>query len=685
MKLGLKSAYDVAAVSEEQFVELYGTKFASLDHTRLVHRKARQVSSVTYNLFTIAKKLDSDLPVFGMSASPEVRQNVKNALIKQFPTMESLFGSMDFCECEECRSVLSPAAYLVDLLQFIDIESEVWKNFLTHWKEVRGGQEYTTNYLKPYDALIQRRPDLPHVSLTCENTHTALPYIDVVNEILEYYVANDKLEPDAARDTGDATTQELLAEPQNVIREAYERVRGSRYPLTLPFDLWLDTVRSFSTYFEIPLWRMLEIFRTSDELFAPTQAYDRAGVFIESLGFSPTERSVFTDSAPLDSWYTLYGFKTAAEATTIATDGDTGQRVDLNSAKALSRRLGVTYEELLVIVETGFVNPKLAQLNVLYRLGVSIHDVIFCRDAQNKAFYEQNKDLLDSDRGNLTLADQQRLDALSKDDWRRLTEVQSFEARVQEFVNEFDLSSAQVETELHTIPFDQVLVLADPDTSCNFDVTTLRYASSRAADDIAFLRINLFVRLWRKLRWSIEETDRALQTFVVVNAPFEKPTLGKQPLETALIYLAHLKAMDEKVHVGKQGRLKLMTLWSDIALTGKKPLYAQLFLTRSVLKSDDVFDDPLGEYLSSDRIAILAQSRWHTVLLENISPANKINPALFAAFPSVKVTYDDLQEVQHLAYKGVLSDVEKAALKALSSTLCLSCLRLCRRKSLSSR
>jgi hypothetical protein len=83
--------------------------------------------------------------------------------------------------------------------------------------------------------------------------------------------------------------------------------------------------------------------------------------------------------------------------------------------------------------------------------------------------------------------------------------------------------------------------------------------------------------LWRKLGWSIEETDRTLQTFVPKNTPFETVHLAKQPLQTALIYLAHLKDLDEKVRVGKQSRLKLITLWSDIATTGKKPLYPSSF------------------------------------------------------------------------------------------------------------
>ena len=170
--------------------------------------------------------------------------------------------------------------------------------------------------------LIERRPDLPHIPLTCENTHTALPYIDIVNEILEYYVANGKLEEQAAHDTGDATTAELLAEPQNVIREAYDKLREARYPLNLPFDLWLETVRQFCNYFETPLARVLEVFRPSDDLFAPAQPFDRATHLHRVAGLSPAEVAIFTDPDPLATWHELYGFTTAAEATTEATDAD---------------------------------------------------------------------------------------------------------------------------------------------------------------------------------------------------------------------------------------------------------------------------------------------------------------------------------------------------------------------------
>ena len=152
-----------------------------------------------------------------------------------------------------------------------------------------------------------------------------------------------------------------------------------------------------------------------------------------------------------------------------------------------------------------------------------------------------------------------------------------------------------------------------------------------------------------------------MQAFVPKNAPFDAAHLDKQPLKTALIYLAHLKVLDEKLTLGKQSRLKLLTLWSDMATTGKKPLYAQLFLTRSILKSDDVFDHPLGDYLSPAWIASTAQSRWHRVQLASATP---IDPVPFAAEKHIELSYDELQEVQHLAYEGVLSDADKAALVA---------------------
>jgi hypothetical protein len=655
MSMGMTSAFDVMAYSEDVFAKLFSAKYKEIHGKNpvkaeiwMLYRKAKQVSSVTYNLFAIAKKMANEPQVAGLSAPVEVRESVQNELIKEYPTLESLFGSLDFCECQHCRSVLSPAAYLVDLLQFVDPEPEVWGNFLAHWKVTHNGQEYTSKYLKPYDALVERRPDLPHIALTCENTHTALPYIDIVNELLEYFVAHGKIEEQAANDTDEtASTTELLAEPQNVIREAYDQLRLSRYPLNLPFDLWLETVRQFCNSVEAPLAGLLEVFRPSDKLFAPTQPFDRSSIFVESLGLSPAEFAIFIDANPLPKWFELYGFSSAEEATTAATDPETGLRVDLNSAKALSYRLGVTYKELVQIVETQFVNPKLATLGILDKLKVGIRDV---------RFYLDHKDLIRQDQ-----------DTLTPDNQKKRLEAQAFANELATLATKFQVPVADLELQLQSIPFSDVLVLSDPDAGCNFDLTILRYATqNKPADDIVFWRINLFVRLWRKLGWTIEETDSALCAFVPKNAPVEGTHLAKQPLKSALIQLAHFKKLDETLRVGKKNRLKLLTLWMDIPTAGKNSLYSKLFLIPSVLKSDDIFDNPLGQYLSPSRVAVVAASRDHRVQRNKVAPADKIDPAAFAAHPKIAVEYDDIEEVQYMSFKGVMTDAEKSVLIGLS-------------------
>jgi hypothetical protein len=88
------------------------------------------------------------------------------------PTLRSLFGDMDLCECSHCRSVLGPAAYLADLLHFLETSS--------------ANDEGTATVL---DGLAARRPDLRHLELSCENTNTEIPYTDLVLETLENAVA----------------------------------------------------------------------------------------------------------------------------------------------------------------------------------------------------------------------------------------------------------------------------------------------------------------------------------------------------------------------------------------------------------------------------------------------------------------------------------------------------------------
>ena len=249
---GFTSANDIASYSRVDFLTKYGAAFPS-GEAELVYAHSQTISSVTFNIFAQAKSLDNSAPVYALSSSPSDRQDSKNALVQRFPSMASLFGNLDFCQCEDCRSVLSPAAYFVDLLDLL-------------------GQNSAPNAAgnTPLDVLIGkgggitgRRPDLAALPLTCSNTNTALPYIDLVNEILEYYIAHsNSLDAGAAYDTGSSTSADLIAEPQHVIPGVYSTtLKQTVYPLNLPFDLWLETVRGFLNYFKAPLAQVLDTLR----------------------------------------------------------------------------------------------------------------------------------------------------------------------------------------------------------------------------------------------------------------------------------------------------------------------------------------------------------------------------------------------------------------------------------------
>ena len=174
-------------------------------------------------------------------------------------SLENLFGDMDYCECDECLSVYSPAAYFVDLLQYLrhnnsgpdpanpDTELDPDKNI-----------DYT-----PLGALFKRRPDLGCLELTCENTFTVLPYVDLVNEIMEHWVAeNGPLMP--SFNVEDETTSELLAQPQHTNYRAYCILKNAVYPFSLPYHQAIDVARIWLDYMGTSRYELLDTFRRNN-------------------------------------------------------------------------------------------------------------------------------------------------------------------------------------------------------------------------------------------------------------------------------------------------------------------------------------------------------------------------------------------------------------------------------------
>jgi hypothetical protein len=104
--------------------------------------------------------------------------NVAPELVNDLRRIEGfsdLFGPQDFCDCRDCNSVLSPAAYFCDLMYFVEqrVSRPVFVNV---------GQANHPLHLKT------RRPDLWTLQLTCDNTETLVPYLTIVDEVLEAFL-----------------------------------------------------------------------------------------------------------------------------------------------------------------------------------------------------------------------------------------------------------------------------------------------------------------------------------------------------------------------------------------------------------------------------------------------------------------------------------------------------------------
>ncbi len=339
MKRGIDAAYHVVRYEKEAFVQTFAQDLGGTASAAQTYDKSVQIHNAVLNIAVSyltakngiglgaeplsAQQRTSDAAGQILRPSPKGPTGENASDVIAYPTLEGLFGEMDFCACDHCRSILSPAAYLVDLLHTIDkIPAEADKR-------------------NPQTVLLERRPDVAHLPLTCENTNTALPYIDVVNETLEYFIANDvqklSLNGYLGHDTSDALSEDLLANPRFVMDSAYRTLQGELFPAPLPFHQPLENLRRYFDKFEVRLPLAMERLRKTDDLERGANSYGCRDILMEELGLSRAEHQILTDSVavPLRR---LYGFPNGTTEAAIV--------VALSNAKKFTRRAEITYEEI---------------------------------------------------------------------------------------------------------------------------------------------------------------------------------------------------------------------------------------------------------------------------------------------------------------------------------------------------
>jgi|GEM_PF-1020687 len=161
---GFGSALDIVEQGADSFLETVQDRI-SVERAYEIFLRAKQVHDTT--LVLVANTFVLFFPTFQIFLPPKDETSLPAA--DDYPNLRRLFGNITTCECEHCQSVLSPSAYLVDLLRFLD-------------PNVKSPRRAT---IPPLAVLLGRRPDIADLELTCKNTTTEIPYIDLVLEILE--------------------------------------------------------------------------------------------------------------------------------------------------------------------------------------------------------------------------------------------------------------------------------------------------------------------------------------------------------------------------------------------------------------------------------------------------------------------------------------------------------------------
>lgn len=388
---GVHSAQMIYRMGESAFVQRYAERAGmSAEEARLTWGRAAETHAAALTIVMDLKSLDPEtLPA-------AITSDI--AALSSFPGYDELFKAGDVCYCQDCRSVLSPAAYFADILMFLrDRKSKI------------AGRSVK-------DILFSRRPDLGYLELNCENALTTLPYVDVVCEVLEREIAKggsdvelvgldampsdpaaakaavaaahlgagsdftlsqiDPKDPDRWIVHGDAATyllkkkpaipatksffaellpntkassEELRAYPAYVDAAAYAALRQAKFPSRLPFDLFGAEVRGAFEKLGLRRWELMHTLRGSA---APNDPVDRdiAAEYF-GIGSEPKEK--------LDELRLIIdkGDTEAEQQAVWGEIGNAGWLVTLANVKTFLGKTGLEYEGLLALLELRFPNP----------------------------------------------------------------------------------------------------------------------------------------------------------------------------------------------------------------------------------------------------------------------------------------------------------------------------------------
>jgi hypothetical protein len=327
---GFTSAQAIYFQGRDTFIAQMTQPLGSAPLAKMAYARAQMVYStalMAYGRYNLALN-GVGVAAMGGATPPK-------AALDNLPDLQALFGSLDYFQCQDCQSVYSPAAYLVDLLQYL----------------VQFSASGAASNAR--DALLVRRPDLQYIALDCNNTNITLPYIDLVNEILEAAIAPPESPPTLIDTTG--TSDERRALPQNIWLPAYAKTALAIFPLNLPFDLAFAQTTAYLTALGTSLPAVLSLFAGAP---GGPSAVAIAGA---SLGINP-EMTAVIDSVSTTPW-TRWGLAQNGNAVIDpktralfpAQPNTTDWVTILNKVPILLNRAGLSLQQLYQLLEVAWV------------------------------------------------------------------------------------------------------------------------------------------------------------------------------------------------------------------------------------------------------------------------------------------------------------------------------------------
>lgn len=270
---GHLSAQSVYFTGRDNFIAAMTQPFGSASLAKMAYARAQMTYAASLVAFGRYNAAFNGINLPGMGPVTPEPQAITN-----LPDLQALFGSLDYFQCQDCQSVYSPAAYLVDLLQYLS------------WFSARGGGVSNAR-----DAVLLRRPDIQYIALDCNNTNITLPYIDLVNEILEAAIAPPSPPVTVIDTTG--SSDERRALPQQVLLSAYDLTRKAVFPLILPFDLPFAEATTFIGVLGTTRAAMLALFAGN-----PVNASAAPALAGASLQINPEMQEVINGSDSHKAW-----------------------------------------------------------------------------------------------------------------------------------------------------------------------------------------------------------------------------------------------------------------------------------------------------------------------------------------------------------------------------------------------